>query len=76
MKKKAFFVVFSYEVVIVCSVSPSFFCKSQVFCLFAFAHTETCALKLSENIPVMCPSLSAVQGCSNPITTWRWGGSR
>lgn len=73
-QKMLYFFIFNYEVVIDCSASPSFSFKSQVFCLFAFTHTGTCALKLSEvdKIPVMCHSLSAVQGCCNPITTWRW----
>lgn len=47
--KNAFiFFIFNYGVLIDSSASPSFFFKSQVFYLFAFVHTETCALKLSE----------------------------
>lgn len=55
-KKKAFvFFIFSHEVVIICFVSPSFLCNSQVFCLFAFTHAETCALKLSGKHPCDVP---------------------
>lgn len=53
-QKCFYFFIFNYEVVIDCPAFPSFFFKFQVFCLFAFTHTETCALKLKKSTKYLC----------------------